>query len=285
MTATLEELIKIAPLGDNRFEIEFGPRTMLWSVNGGYIAAAALRIAEKIGKFARPGSISCQFLRTIRPGPVETSAAVITSHTSAELIQVDLHQGGKHCAFALVWTIASKNGPTHRAMQMPVVPHPDELRRLEDIMEPGEPPIHAFWEAFEQRPINRIASLERSPRTPHFFRWFRSLCPQDALSQFARASAFLPIVDVMGVASATQMYEEPFLQTLVPTVQLTVQFYDLSDVSDWFLSDSLCEYAGGGLIPAQVKIWSVRGDLLAYGLSQMVTRDSGTGAYVAGKTD
>lgn len=283
MTVSLEQLARISNAGDNRYELTFDERTTLWSVNGGYIAAAAVRIAEMAGKFPRLASISCQFLRAFKPGPAEATVTVITSDTSAELLQIDLFQGGKRRALALVWTVQRKAGPFHRAMEMPVVPHPDELKRLEDIMQPEEPPIHTFWQPFEQRPINRIGSREKLSRTSRLFRWFRYVCAAEAPSEFMTAAGYLPIIDVMGVVSAAQLYDEPFLSTLAPTIQLAAHFYDVTDAGEWFLSDSFCEHTSDGLIPARVKIWSVKGQLLAHGFSQMVTR-GGSGVYVAGKT-
>jgi acyl-CoA thioesterase len=278
-----EQLTQFVTAGAHEYGVEFDDQTTLWSVNGGYIGAIAMRIAGHASKFTRPTNVSCQFIRTCKPGPASATVSTLASNSSAELVQIDFHQDGKHCAVVLVWTIDRKNGPNHSAAQIPSVPHPEELRSLEEVMRADEPPVHKFWSVYDQRPINRIGSRQRSPRSSRFLRWFRYRDPVDGTSQFLTAAKYLPTIDVLGVTAAAQMYDEPFLRSLAPTIQLAVHFYDISDAGEWFLCDAFCEHTNDGLIPARVKVWSVKGQLLAHGFSQMVTRE-GSGAYVGSKT-
>jgi acyl-CoA thioesterase len=281
MTICFEQLTTIADAGDGRFTVTFDDKTRFWSVNGGYIAAAGMRIAAAASRFQRPANVTCQFLRSCVPGAAEAVVTVVASHASAELIQVDIHQDGKQRATILIWMVDRKEGPTHRAMYMPLVPHPEELRTIEEIMRPDDPPLGPFWQPLEQRPVNRIAGRDRRPRSHRFFRWLRYR-ELGGASQVLAAASYLPVIDVMGVVAAGQMYDEPFLRSLAPTIQLAAHFYDLEQASDWFLCDSFCEHAKDGLVTGRVKIWSIDGELLAHGFSQMLVKD-GSGAYVGGK--
>lgn len=275
MTIGFDQLTSFEAHDGGSYDLRFLPETSIRGVNGGYIAAAALRVAGDVTSGRLPLSINCHFLRPMAPGPARASVRPVVQSTSASLVQVDISQNDRLCAVEHVWTAFPHDGPVHREARMPLVPHPDELSRLEAIMRKDEPPLPPFWTVFDQRPINRIDAARRRHRPARLLRWFRYFAPTTFETPFLDVARTLPIIDVMGIPAANQMYDEPFLKgTQVATVQLSVCFHDTVDIGAWLLSDASCPHAAAGVIATSVDIWSVTGTLVAQGVSQLIARPS-----------
>ncbi len=277
-TATFEDLTNFVP-ADRGYNVHLQPQTQFWSVNGGYIAAVLLRVAGAASTRRKPVSLVCDYLRPTSPGAGHAVAEVIHSSSRAELVQVVLSQDGKKTAVARVWTMNEQVAPRHDSAEMPLVPHPEELRDLEDIMSKDEPTVHPFWSVLDQRPINRIDHQTRRSRPAHFLRWYRYRAKPRFEDVFLDAARPLPIIDIMGVPAALQIYDKPLITTIAPTIQLSVSFHDISSATDWFLCDSRCEFFDRGHLSAHVRIWSMDGALVSHGFSHMITKP-GKGAYV-----
>lgn len=257
--------------------LDFPTSSVMWSVNGGYLAAAALRVAASVSLQQRPVALTAHFLAAVKPGEATATAGKVSLSKSVEIVEVRMSQQDRLCVLAHATFADSRGGPLQFGAVMPLVPHPDELRTLEEILEPGETPPHAFWDAFDQRPINRVQSRARLHRTARSLRWFRyrEAMPQDAALSCGR---LLPIGDTMGIPAASETYEGPFLTSLAPTTQLTAHFYAPAQTGDWILCDAYGDYAEDGLVSIRAMLWSTTGKLVGHVLSQMVIRP-GEGAY------
>jgi acyl-CoA thioesterase len=154
---------------------------------------------------------------------------------------------------------------------MPLVPHPEELRALEEIIQPGEPPPSRFWMIFDQRPINRNGDTIRRFQDPRYLRWFRHR--EDLLysDTYLNAASALPIIDTVGMIAAWQSGKRALRSVRAPTMSLFVNFFEQNVAPGWMLCDARSEYAASGLISTRVEIWSVDGRLLSQGISQMLT--------------
>ncbi len=279
MTLQFDKLLDVQP-SDGGFKIDFQEQTVLWWVNGGFVAGALLRAAEQSSRHERPTSMSVQFASPVRAGESDMEVSQLSAANSAQLHEVRLSQAKKLRAIGHVWSLDERRGPVQREARMPDVPHPDELRPIEDVMEPGESNPTKFWDVFEQRPINKVKWRERRHYAPRFLRWFRYREPDTSSSLYMRAAMALPIIDTMGIPAAGVAKGANVLEFLAPTIQLSTHFYELDELDGWLLGDSYAESAERGVINSRVNVWSVRGALIAQGLTQAVTK-SGEGAYVS----
>lgn len=260
--------------------VQYDQSAVLWSVNGGHIAATKLLLANERSQFQRPTSISVDYFRPLKTTPYD--ATIRTTHTSnsAELLDIEFHDGGVPHTRGSVWTLAGSEGPSHYNHSMPLVPAPRELRRIEEILEPGESPVLGFWDFCEQRPIAR--SVSRGPRSARMFRWFKFHDTDFAQSPARSLARTLPIIDLMGIPSVAQLSSAPFLTSLAPTIHLQATFYDDARGDEWLLSDSRCEHASDGLITTTVIVWGESGKLIADGRTSMVVKSKRKeGAYVS----
>lgn len=266
---------------ESRFHISFDPKTVLWSVNGGYIAAALLRACGSVTILPRPANISIQFLRAVAPGDCSIDVASLKKSSGAELLEARLSQGGKLAALAHVWTTDATGGASICLAQMPAAPHPEELKSLDQLRRPNDPPPHPFWDVFDDRPINRTNSWSLRTKVPRAQRWLRYRDIEDLSSPFLRAGMFLPIIDLLGVNAMSNGVGRNALTSVAPTLQLTAHFYQLDAFDGWFLADAHGECARDGLFNNRVGIWSVDGAFVAQGMVQMLSR-AREGVYAGG---
>jgi hypothetical protein len=250
---TFESLTRPPPMSDTSAEVTFDPQTVLWSVNGGYIAATLLRLVTGVAQLKRPGTITVNFLRALAAGPARFELELLHRARGAELHGARLFQGDALRALAQVWLVTDSAGPTHRGARMPLVAQPRELRTIEELLEPGEAPVPAFWDMFEQRPVARNRVAHGQARA---LRWFRF---KGDMSGAGAAACSLPLIDTMGLPAVAQLYPPPFLTTLAPTTLLTVQFHDTTYAGEWLLADARCDYAQDGVLNTGVRVWGEGG--------------------------
>jgi acyl-CoA thioesterase len=256
---------------DGRYEFEFGEAASIWSVNGGYLAAAALRLAGTVGSKTTPVSLAAHFLRPVRTGPAFGRCEAINNGSSAELAAVHISQNDRACASVHVSSIATKEGVEQRLARMPMVPHPEEIRPLEELIKPGEAPPTRFWAMFDQRPINRSRDTIRRFLDPRYLRWFRYREDLPYSDAYLNASLALPVIDTAGMIAAWQSGNKALRSVRAPTMSLFVNFFEQNVAPGWMLCDARSDYAANGVISTHVEIWSVDGRLLSQGISQMVT--------------
>jgi len=286
MSATLDSIIqtrRVSAEGDQSVhEASYDDRATLWTVNGGYLGASILCAAQDVAKFERPVNLTVQYLRPVGVGPVSIALSSVRKTSAAELLSARLSQADKHAVSAELWLSSAQGDELIKSPPMPMVPHPDELKSVEQIMEPDEPPRHKFWSVFDERPIHRIDSFKRRNMPGHSLRWMRYR--DSALATpFIRAGATLPIIDMLGVTAASNARGGNILTSLAPTLSLTAHFYELDALDGWLLGDATAECVRHGMINTRVRIWSLTGALVAQGLTQMIMRP-GEGVYVKPKS-
>jgi acyl-CoA thioesterase len=254
----------------------FPEESAIWGVNGGYLAAAALELAKRHTSHARPLSLACDFLKSVKPGPSDGAAQVLKSGRTSDLIDVSLSQGGKLCLTARVWAGSPPAGPEHRPIA-PAVPAPSELPTIEDVRGPDAEPLLPFWNIFEQRIVpNEVIS--RKPGQVRDLRWFRYKDDYQEADAFHQSARWLPLIDVLGMHAYRETYGYKYVTTLLPTIQLSVHFFGLSS-DPWVLCDAWGDVAGDGVLSTRVAVWSRQGVLLAQGIAQAVAQP-GSGALV-----
>lgn len=275
MGASFYDLTDVRLNEDRRVSLKLTPEMMLRTVNGGYLAALGLRATASLSSAQTPVSLSMDFIRGVKIGEAILEVAPVSVKLGSTLHGVTLSQHGNLCATARIWTMNARGGPEHDSGSMPLVPHPDELRSLEQIIKPSDPPIPRFFDIFDQRPINRDSqSIKR--RSSKFRRWFRMRNEPDAFDEFYGFSRCLPIIDVFGIMAGAQMYEGPFVFGFAPTANLSVHFMDTRYSGEWLLCDAVCDYAGAGAIFSRARMWGLRGELVAEGISSMVFKSKRT---------
>jgi acyl-CoA thioesterase len=122
---------QVEDLASGRFVATLSPDWQLVGPNGGYLAAVALRAAQRLAGGSEPASISCQFLTAARFGRVELTACLLRATERATALRVSMVQGAAHLLEALVWARPDRSdGPTVSWGSMPAVPGPQRLQDL-----------------------------------------------------------------------------------------------------------------------------------------------------------
>jgi acyl-coenzyme A thioesterase PaaI-like protein len=284
MSSNFEELsrARLVSLDDGAAEhvAHFGEEAAVWTINGGYLAAAAIRAAGDISGGGRPVSLSLQFLRGVKLAPTTLVSKFLHRGSATELLEGRIVQDGRIAALSHLWVHKSGPSPEMRGAVMPLVPHPDELRSQSD-MRAGRGPQEPFYRTFEQRRMNTLDWGTRRHNLPQALSWVRYRDLPAPESDFLAAAMVLPLIDITGVAAACNGYGSNVLTSIAPTIQLSAHFYELAAVEEWLLTDATAECMGDGLLNSRVCIWAPGGALVAQGLTQMVFK-SGQGAFVTG---
>ena len=258
--------------------IDFRKETVFWTVNGGFLAATALRVAEHVSSKEAPLSISCQFLRTVKPGRAELTSRVLQRTPRTETIEVSIHQRAHCCMIAQIWTGRVGQGVDFDYTVMPVVPHPDEMRSVSEI---NSDPLPVFWNFVEQKAIHRIRTRAFGFRAARALRWFR-YCPTPTFAcPYLDLARVAPLIDAMWLPAASAANEIPALRGPAPTMQLTIHFVEHDPGSEWLLVDANTDRARSGLIGGAARVWSIRGKLVATGMMQMLGTPGSAGGQPA----
>jgi len=255
--------------GENgEYETELTHQMVLWSVNGGYMAAIALRVAGEFSRCRIPLNITSQFLKAAEIGGAHVSAKTLVSGEQAELIEVSISQNDKTVLLSHVWIGELLDSPSHNFAQMPLVASPKELRSLEEVMSDDEPDMPVFLKNFDQKPIFRNTD-ERIKLQPVALRWFRYRGGSSFDCPFLDNARTLPLIDYTWYLAVLPIHENDFT-VITPTISLSVHFVDRAPNSEWLLADIKCESMGNGLIESTTRIWSESGQLIAEGIAQMM---------------
>jgi acyl-CoA thioesterase len=131
----------IEPLGDGRFGGEMSER---WWVgrgpNGGYVAAVVLRaILAAAGEGRAPRSLTVQYPRAPKAGPVEVAVTIEREGSRATFVSARMEQSGEVQATALA--VLSEDWPAEGFVEaeMPDAGEPGEMHAIEASDRPGAP--------------------------------------------------------------------------------------------------------------------------------------------------
>lgn len=185
LVADLVRLLKVEPLGDDRFE---GSRQKggIGRVFGGQVIAQALGAAQATAPEDRPAhSLHAYFLRGASEDfPIEFRVERAFDGGSFSNRRIIALQNEKPVLSASVSFHKHETGPGHVAVTMPHVPPPEELEpehvilaRHWDEIAATAPAIILRPRPVEVRAVNPGALLDRAPSAPEQQVWFRVRAP------------------------------------------------------------------------------------------------------------
>lgn len=223
--------------------------------SGGYLAAIALRAAQRMADIGQPASLSCHFLSVAHFAEVELTVNVLKRGRRSESFCVSMMQDGKPILEAMVRTAADEQGYEHQACAAPRVPPPELLAPSE-----AREPRFAFWNNVERRPLE----TQTSSRSQEWSRFRPRSCFADPFVDAARS---LILLDAFGWPAASRIYPERGYTAV--NLDISVWFHRFNPQCDWLLTEHECPIAGRGLMGVSGRVWDRDGRLLASGSAQL----------------
>jgi acyl-CoA thioesterase len=250
---------------------------MVWTPNGGYLAAIALRAAAGQAPTMVPASLACNFLKAARVGSVDLSVRTLRASSRAQSLSVCMTQNGSAILEAQIWLVVPGiEGFPRRSRPAPSAARPDELRSLDGLTSPGVWDWCRLWKRLEVRPLHDLERYAAWPNMtlaePEFRSWLRFRPSLTSDQPVVDAGRSLVTIDVFPYLAALMIYGRDQLTHFAPTLSLSVSFHSHKPSSDWLLMEASSPFSGGGLLAGEVAMWADDGELLATGTSQMLCR-------------
>jgi acyl-CoA thioesterase len=247
----------------------------VWTPNGGYLAAIALRAAATQAPNMLPASLECHFLKAARPGPVDLSVRTLRASRRAHSLSVRMSQGGSGILETLIWMVSpGDDGYARRSRSAPPAALPDELRSLDGLTPPGVWDWCRLWEHLEERPLDDLERYAAWPNAtfaePRRKSWLRFRPPLTSDQPVVDAGRSLIAIDVLPYIAANMIHGPEQLTHVAPTLSLSVSFHSLKPASAWLLVEASSSFSGGGLLAGEVAVWAEDRELVASGTSQML---------------
>ncbi len=248
---------------------------MVWSPNGGYLAAIALRAAASQAPTMVPASLECHFLKTAQPGPVNLSVRTLRASRRAHSLGVRMAQGDADILEALVWMVSpGMDGYKRRSRPAPPAASPSDLRSLDGLTPPGVWDWCRLWERVEERPLDDLERHAAWPgetfSEPTRRSWVRFRPPLTSDHPVVDAGRSLIAIDVFPYIAANMIHGYDELTHVAPTLSLSVRFHSHKPASSWLLLEATSAFAGDGLLAGEVAVWAEDRELVASGTSQML---------------
>jgi acyl-CoA thioesterase len=248
---------------------------VVWSPNGGYLAAIALRAAATQAPTMLPASLECHFLKAARPGPVDLSVRTLRVSRRAHSLGVRMAQGGSDILEALIWLVSpGLDGYARRSRPAPPAAPPGELRSLDGLTPPGVWDWCRLWDNLEERPLDDLERYAAWPNEtfaePTRRSWLGFRPPLTSDLPVVDAGRSLIAIDVFPYVAANMIHGFDELTHVAPTLSLSVRFHALKPTSTWLLIEASSSYSGGGLLAGEVSVWAEDRELVASGTSQML---------------
>jgi acyl-CoA thioesterase len=257
---------------ESRYRATLSADWMIWGLNGGYVASAALRAAATESQFTRPVSVSCHFLSGAKPGAVDLDAVPLRRAKRAESLRVTMTQEESPVLEALVWMVDAVEGLEHDHMRMRDVPAPSELPSTEALTDEPRSSRYSFFSNVEERPTEWIDDWEhREPGEPRIASWFRFRPVATFDDSIVDACRSLILMDTLEWPAAVRAYAGQ-VPWVAPSLDLSVRFHRFEPDSQWLLSDTSAAVATDGLIGGAASVWSESGRIVASGGEQMLCR-------------
>ena len=247
---------------------QISPEWCVWSPQGGYLMAMALRAFGLATSFPKPLSLACHFLSVPKVGAVELQLSSLRKTRIAESLRLSMVQEGRAILDAMLWTGDAVEGYQHAGASMPEVP---SFESLPSTTPPsGAVGMHTLWKNIEQRPCGPLSWQRSEPAEPRQRDWMRlcSYAPGD--DAFVEAGRYALFLDTFTWPAAAHAHVgDP--RFITPTLSFSIDFHQRSD-SAWLLSDSHSPLAGDGLLAIHQRLWSPDGLLVASGTGTMICR-------------
>ena len=276
MGVDLAEATAVEPLGDGRYRTVLSNEWEIWGPMGGYVAAIALRAAGAESQFARPASLSCQYLSVGKFDEVELQVTTLREARSALCQRVCMTQGDRSILDVTVWSVGDVAGLDHYEVQPPEVPDPETLMTMEERfagVDDAGPPF-AFWNNVEGRAIDfREEWPPKEPLPPTWRQWLR-MRPTAAFDDpWVDACRSVVLLDIQSWPSASPVHAWKQHSFIAPNLDLYCAFHQSGSDTEFVLADGFAPVAADGLMGFTAKLWSRDRRLIASGAGQLLCRD------------
>lgn len=276
----LAEDTTIEPVDGGRFRAKLCSDWALMGPNGGYLAAVALRAAQRGLSLPRPASLSCQFLSPPRFGHVDLEVVTLRATRRAAAARVSMSQFGRPVLEAMVWAAHDGlTGPEGPWTPMPAVPGPEELPDLRVLLEEegrGVPPWH---DCVTLRELAGRTTLQTP--APVAFSWAR-FQPQATFDDpWLDACRSVILVDSLQWPAVMNAFPELETQLFAPSIDLYVAFHDFAPDDGWLLVNAAGVASHRGVLGGAAQVWAPDGRLVAAGMQQMLSTSTRRGAAMA----
>jgi acyl-CoA thioesterase II len=264
----------VEAVGDGRYTATVHPDWEIWGPGGGYVAALALRAGGAESPLARPASFFCHYLSVAAFAPVELTVTPLRAGRTVLAQRVAISQEGRPVLEAMVWSVGAVEGLEHEDVDPPPVPDPDDLPPREELWPDEEDaPRFAFWDNFDQRPVEWSDSWPPpGPLPPTWRTWVRCRPTATFADPWVDAARSLIVLDVGSWPAGSRPHaylDPPFI---APSLDLYASFQFPGSSSEWLLLDAHSPVAQGGLLSWTGRVWSRQRRLIASGGGQAVFR-------------
>lgn len=242
--------------------------------NGGLTSAIALRAME--AELARPHqslrTFTTIFVSTVEPGPLEIGVERLRLGSRMSQLRADLRSRGRGTPGHVVTAAfgETRDGFAFSYAAAPDVDSPDAYPGLAEVPGAGVPDFRPpFFDNVEVRRVHVFASFEKGWQggRAESIRWIRYRVPPRARDGRIEPLALVPVADTMPPAIGQYLGPGfPFYHA--PSVDLTMRFFADTE-QEWFLTRSVCHWAGDGYASLETTLWDLDRRLLAHG-GQMV---------------
>jgi acyl-CoA thioesterase II len=264
---------EVRPSAEGSYEATLSADWEIWGPMGGYVAACALRAAGASTDKVRPAAFSCHYLGVADFGRIDLRVDARRSGRSAASQRVEVTQGGRPILDAMVWSVGDLEGLEHDETSPPVVPDPDELPDIRELLPDDAASPFPFWNNLEARPLAFEAQWPPDgPRPARWQEWLRFTPTASFEDPWVDAARCVILVDLPSWPSAHRPHawkQPPFT---APTLDLNVAFHRPTSGRDWLLCDGAAPLSTGGLFGWNARVWSTGGQLHASGGGQCMYR-------------
>lgn len=265
--------------GEDTYQVTLSDDWAMWGPNGGYLAAVALRAAGRSAMLARPATLTCSFLGTATFDPAEMRVTRLRGGKRAELLRVEMFQGGSQIIDATVWAVADGlPGPERQWDGPPDAPEPSTLPTMTELVTAAGGRPLPLWRNYEVRPATGMqVNGERPAGDAKTTLWLRFLhqatFPDNVWLDAGRCAI---AADISGFPTVAQGFAASEMAFVAPTMDLHLTFHGTARPGEWLLLQSEGLGTGGGLAGARARIFSPGAGLVASGGQQMlVTQPKG----------
>ncbi len=273
---------RVESVGEGEYRAVPHPRWEIWGPMGGYVAALALRAAaaDVAGRGrgdVLPASFSCQFLAPARFEPVNISTRVRRESARAAAVAVEMAQEGRAVLDAQVWFAAPVEAALTLEHEFPVAAAafagPAGLPSREELT--SEPSSFPFWENFDTRPVTWVHDWDSHPGGDPTWAWWLRFRPRAEFSDpVVEACRLLLLADLPSWPSVTRGHAgtAAFNNFVAPSLDLAVQFHDLSALGEWLLIAGVSSVGHRGTIGFRSEVLTADRRLGASGSGQLLCR-------------
>lgn len=259
---------------DGQYHADVSRDWEIWGPMGGYVAAMALRAAAaEVPAPFEPASFTCQFLSSAEFEPVDIAVEIRRRSRRAAAVSVRITQESTPILDAQMWFSI----PSEVVQYDHAKPHrhgrPEDHPPISEYT--FEPSVFPFWENFEGRPIDWIDDPSTYPGgEPEWAEWLRFVPTSEFADPVLEAARVLLLADLPSFPAATRAFPGDERTFFSPSLDLSVQFHRLRDVSGWLLVQGVTPIAERGLLGFRSEVWNATGQILASGSGQLLARST-----------